>query len=98
MKLRIFPRKAGFFRQYDDFGSGVPSHGTLVRVVTVLSAQQLQIAFAGWMKACHNVTDETVVTIENKIPCGSYFRGKKKCAIRVVSAFSASKMGGCLAR
>ncbi len=48
--------KLDFLRQYGDFEAGVPSHDTLARVMALVNAEQLQSAFAEWMKACHDVT------------------------------------------
>ena len=49
--------KLDFLRQYGNFSGGIPSHDTLARVMALINADQLQIAFAEWMKACHDVTD-----------------------------------------
>jgi predicted transposase YbfD/YdcC len=49
--------KLDFLRQYGNFTGGIPSHDILVRVMALINADQLQTAFAEWMKACHDVTD-----------------------------------------
>jgi predicted transposase YbfD/YdcC len=49
--------KLDFLRQYGNFADGIPSHDTLARVMALINVDQLQIAFAEWMKACHDVTD-----------------------------------------
>jgi predicted transposase YbfD/YdcC len=49
--------KLDFLRQYGNFTGGIPSHDTLARVMALINADQLQTAFAEWMKACHDVTD-----------------------------------------
>ncbi|MBS4155531.1 ISAs1 family transposase, partial [Cobetia sp. MC34] len=82
--------KLDFLRQYGDFEAGVPSHDTLARVMALVNAEQLQTAFAEWMKSCHDVTDGAVVAIDGKTLRGSYCRGKNKGAIHMVSAFSAA--------
>ncbi|WP_276111026.1 ISAs1 family transposase [Halomonas sp. JS92-SW72] len=82
--------KLDFLRQYGDFEAGVPSHDTLARVMALVNAEQLQSAFAEWMKACHDVTEGAVVAIDGKTLRGSYCRGKGKGAIHMVSAFSAA--------
>jgi predicted transposase YbfD/YdcC len=46
-----------FLRQYSNFTDGIPSHDTLARVMALTNADQLQTAFAEWMKAYHDVTD-----------------------------------------
>ena len=58
--------------------------------MALINADQLQIAFAEWMKACHNVTEGAVVAIDGKTLRGSYCRGKGKGAIHMVSAFGAA--------
>ncbi len=82
--------KLDFLCQYGDFSAGVPSHDTLARVMALVNADQLQSAFAEWVKACHDVTDGAVVAIDGKTLRGSYCRGKGKGAIHMVSAFSAA--------
>ena len=82
--------KLDFLRQYGNFTDGVPSHDNLARVMALINADQLQIVFAEWMKACHNVTEGAVVAIDGKTLRGSYCRGKGKGAIHRVSAFSAA--------
>ena len=82
--------KLDFLRQHGDFEAGVPSHDTLARVMAMVNAEQLQSAFAEWMKACHDVTEGAVVAIDGKTLRGSYCRGKGKGAIHMVSAFSAA--------
>jgi predicted transposase YbfD/YdcC len=49
--------KLDFLRQHGNFTGDIPSHDTLARVMVLINADQLQIAFAEWMKACHDVTD-----------------------------------------
>ena len=58
--------------------------------MALINADQLQIAFSEWMKACHDVTEGAVVAIDGKTLRGSYCRGKGKGAIHMVSAFSAA--------
>lgn len=82
--------KLDFLRQYGNFTDGIPSHDTLARVMALINVDQLQIAFAEWMKACHDVTEGAVVAIDGKTLRGSYCRGKGKGAIHMVSAFSAA--------
>ena len=43
--------KLDFLRQYGNFADGIPSHDTLARVMALINADQLQIAFSEWMKA-----------------------------------------------
>jgi predicted transposase YbfD/YdcC len=54
---RFWPLKADFFAPIGNSTGGIPSHGTLARVTALINADQLQTAFAEWMKACHDVTD-----------------------------------------
>ncbi len=53
----------------------------LARVMALVNAEQLQSAFAEWMKSCHDLTDGAVVAIDGKTLRGSYCRGKGKGAI-----------------
>ena len=82
--------KLDFLRQYGNLADGIPSHDTLARVMALIYADQLQIAFAELIKACHDVTEGAVVAIDGKTLRGSYCRGKGKGAIHMVSAFSAA--------
>ena len=38
--------KLDFLRQYGNFADGIPSHDTLARVMALINADQLQIAFS----------------------------------------------------
>jgi len=87
---RFWPLKLNFLRQYGNFTGGIPSHDTLARVMALINADQLQTAFAEWMKACHDVTEGAVVAIDGKTLRGFYCRGKGKGAIHMISAFSAA--------
>jgi predicted transposase YbfD/YdcC len=49
--------KLNFLRQYGNFTGGIPSYDTLARVMALINSDQLQTAFAEWMKACCDVTD-----------------------------------------
>ena len=42
--------KLDFLRQSGNFTGGIPSHDTFVRVRALINADQLQTAFAEWMK------------------------------------------------
>jgi hypothetical protein len=61
-------------------------------VVALINADQLQTAFAEWMKACHDVTEGAVVAIDGKTLRGFYCRGKGKGAIHMVSGLAPGKM------
>ncbi len=49
--------KLDFLCHYGDFEAGVPSYDTLVRVMALVNANQLQSTFAAGMKAYHDGTD-----------------------------------------
>lgn len=61
-----------WLRLYGDFESGIPSHHTIVRVMSTISGKQLQKLFIQWMQDCHTLTEGAVVAIDGKSLRGTY--------------------------
>ena len=57
--------------------NGIPSHDTLGRVFSILSAQELEKGFANWMGAISQLSRGQVVAIDGKRLRGSYDKGSK---------------------
>lgn len=55
-----------WLRLYGDFESGIPSQHTIARVMSTISAKQLQKLFIQWMNNCHTLTEGSVVAIDGK--------------------------------
>ena len=78
-----------WLRLYGGFGSGIPSHHTIARVMSTISGKQLQKLFIQWMQDCHTLTDGIVVAIDGKLLRGTDDKTKCDTAIHMVSAFCA---------
>ena len=79
-----------WLQQYGDFESGIPSHDTIARVVSLINAKEFQQCFVDWMNACHTASKGDIVAIDGKTLRSSYDKSRKRGAIHMVSAFSAA--------
>lgn len=79
-----------WLQQYGDFENGIPVHDTIARVLSMISAKQLQKSFATWMRDCHIATEGEVIAIDGKSLRGTYSKDRRKGIIHMVSAFSAA--------
>lgn len=79
-----------WLQQYGDFENGIPVHDTIARVMSMISAKQLQKSFAAWMRDCHIATEGEVIAIDGKSLRGTYSKGHRNGIIHMVSAFSAA--------
>lgn len=79
-----------WLQQYGDFENGVPVHDTIARVMSMISAKQLQKSFAAWMRDCHIATKGEVIAIDGKSLRGTYSKDNRQGIIHMVSAFSAA--------
>ncbi|RQH18932.1 ISAs1 family transposase [Okeania hirsuta] len=68
--------------------NGIPSHDTLGRVFSILSAEEVEKGFASWISNLSQVTQGQVVAIDGKRLRGSYDKGSNKAAIHMVSAWA----------
>ena len=79
-----------WLKQYGDFDNGIPVHDTIARVMSMISAKQLQKSFAAWMRDCHIATEGEVIAIDGKSLRGTYNKDRRQGIIHMVSAFSAA--------
>ncbi|MBO1520183.1 ISAs1 family transposase [Oceanisphaera pacifica] len=79
-----------WLQQYGDFENGIPVHDTIARVMSMISAKQLQKSFAAWMRDCHIATEGEVIAIDGKSLRGTYSKDRRNGIIHMVSAFSAA--------
>ena len=63
--------------QYGDFKNGIPVHDTIARVMSMISAKQLQKSFATWMRDCHIATEGEVIAIDGKSLRGTYNKDRR---------------------
>jgi predicted transposase YbfD/YdcC len=79
--------KEGWFRQFLELPNGIPSHDTFGRVFSLISPEEFQSCFIGWVRSiCGEL--EGVVAIDGKTLRRSHDRRSNKSAIHVVSAFA----------
>lgn len=80
--------KEEFVRELLLLPNGIPSHDTLGRVFSILSAEELEKGFANWIGAISQLSQGQVVAIDGKRLRGSYDKGSNKAAIHLVSAWA----------
>ncbi len=80
--------KADFLQGLLPLPNGIPSHDTLGRVFSILSAEELEKGFASWISSISQATQGQVVAIDGKRLRGSYDKGSNKAAIHMVSAWA----------
>jgi predicted transposase YbfD/YdcC len=69
---------------------GIPTHDTIARVLSRVSAKGLQQCFMNWVAAVHEVTAGQVVVMDGKMVRRSYDRAACKSAIHMVSAWGSA--------
>ena len=80
--------KEEFLRELLLLPNGIPSHDTLGRVFSILSAKELEAGFANWIGAISELSQGQVIAIDGKRLRGSYDKGSNKAAIHMVSAWA----------
>ena len=89
--------KEPWLRRFLRLPHGIPSHDTIARVFSRLSAEQLNERFYCWVSAINPENTQEIVNIDGKTLRGSHDRSNGKTAIHMVSAW-ASKAGLILAQ
>jgi predicted transposase YbfD/YdcC len=82
--------KLEWLRKFIPLEHGVPTHDTIARVLSRVSAKGLQECFMNWVMTVHQVTDGQVVAIDGKRVRRSFDRGARKGAIHMVSAWGSA--------
>jgi predicted transposase YbfD/YdcC len=82
--------KLEWLRKFIPLEQGVPTHDTMARVLSGVSAKGLQECFMNWVMAVHRVTEGQVVAIDGKRVRRSFDRGTRKGAIHMVSAWGSA--------
>lgn len=81
-----------WLKQFVELPSGVPSHDTIGRLLSILKPQSLQQALMSWIHRLREINgDETspiVVPIDGKTARGSYTDKDKTNALHIVSAWA----------
>ena len=77
--------KQDWLQKFLTLPNGIPSHDTLNRVFSLLSAKQFEECFLSWMNSLVEVSQGEIISIDGKTVRGS--RGKSK-AIHMVSAWA----------
>lgn len=68
--------------------SGIPSHDTISRVMSILEPKQFADCFLSWVKAVKGLKQENVIAIDGKTLCGSHQRSSGKKALHIINAYS----------
>jgi predicted transposase YbfD/YdcC len=82
--------KLAWLRKFIPLENGVPTHDTIARVLSGVSAKGLQECFLNWVKAVQQATDGQVVAIDGKRVRRSLDWGRGKKAIHMVSAWGSA--------
>ena len=80
--------KLEWLRQYVPLANGIPSHDTIARVISRLSAKGLQECFVSWVQSVTEVSAGEIVAIDGKTVRRSFERAGRKQAIHMVSAWA----------
>lgn len=56
---------------------GIPLHDINARVMSMISARQLQKSFTTRMRDCHIATEVEVIAIDGKSLCGTYNKDRR---------------------
>lgn len=82
-------QKMDFLERYIDLSKGVPSHDTIARVLSIISPETFELAFAGWVaESLHHPEKGKSIALDGKSVRGTErrFEGKYK-ALHIVSAY-----------
>ena len=80
--------REGWFRRFLQLPFGIPSHDTLGRIFSVLSAQAFEACFREWAASARAVCGEDVIAIDGKSLRRSHNRKKGLGPLHLVSAWS----------
>lgn len=79
-----------WFKKFLELPNGVPSHDTIGRVFSILSAKQFQLCFQKWIKSVFTATEGQVIAIDGKTLRRSHDRRSNKSALHLIHAWSAT--------
>jgi predicted transposase YbfD/YdcC len=79
--------KLEWLRKFIPLENGVPTHDTIARVLSRVSAKGLQECFMSWVMAVQQATEGQVVAIDGKRVRRSFDRSAGRNAIHMVSAW-----------
>ena len=85
--------KAAWLAEFLDLPQGIPSHDTFGRVFAVLDSESLQQAFARWMNALADLSQE-IVALDGKTIRRSLDRADGQGPMHVVNAWASAHEGG----
>ena len=82
--------RLAWLRRYVPLAHGIPTHDTLARVLSRVSARGFEECFASWVGACAAVTAGEVLAIDGKTLRRSHDRRSRQGALHLVSAWATS--------
>lgn len=84
----VAEEKQDWLKKFLELPNGIPSHDTIARVFSRISARQFEICFSLWMKATATLTNGQVIAIDGKTLRRSFDKTSDKPAIHMVSAWA----------
>jgi predicted transposase YbfD/YdcC len=84
----VAEEKYDWLKTFLELPNGIPSHDTIARVFSRISARQFEICFSLWMKATATLTNGQVIAIDGKTLRRSFDKTSDKSAIHMVSAWA----------
>jgi len=84
----VAEEKEDWLNKFLQLPNGIPSHDTLARVFSRISAKQFQNCFSAWMRSTAKLTDGEVIAIDGKKLRRSFDKESDKSAIHMVSAWA----------
>lgn len=84
----VAEEKKDWLKKFLELPSGIPSHDTIARVFSRISARQFEICFSLWMKATATLTNGQVIAIDGKTLRRSFDKTSDESAIHMVSAWA----------
>lgn len=84
----VAEEKQEWFKTFLELPNGIPSHDTIARVFSRISARQFELCFSAWMKATSALTNGEVIAIDGKRLRRSFDGASDKSAIHMVSAWA----------
>ncbi len=82
--------KYDWFKNFLELPYGIPSHDTFGRVFSLLSPDEFQSCFLGWIYSLAQISDGEIIPIDGKVLRRSHDKSSNKSAIHMVSAWASA--------
>lgn len=89
MEIEEFGKaREDWFRRFLKLPSGIPSHGTIGKVFSLLDPEEFSACFMDWVRSSSELAQGEVVAIDGKTLRGCHDRAKGRGALYIVSAWA----------